>query len=123
MLCTIGTVVFIRTRNVTIGASPTRQAQALAGYVITLAAIFTMTFILTARTIVTVRTGMLTGQTNIAGTADNLTGNVIAAGIIWQVKTIIIYEFCGKDKISLTLRRIGTAFLTANAEEAMRTRL
>lgn len=70
---------------------------------IALAAIFTMTFILTAGTIVTVRTGMLTGQTNIAGTTDNLASNVIAAGII--------------------LRRIGATFLAANAEEALRTRL
>lgn len=103
MLRTIGSIVFIRTGDVTIGASPTGQAQALTGYVITLAAMFTMTFILAAGTIVTIRTGMLTGQTNIAGAADNLTGNVIAAGII--------------------LRRIRATFLAANAEEAMRTRL
>lgn len=73
------TVSVRRTGLVAVGSRPTRQTLALPAHVVALATVLAVALELAARSVESGWAGMLAGETQVAGAAENFSSDVIAA--------------------------------------------
>lgn len=71
-------------RLVAIGARPAGQTGALPGHMVALAAVLAVALQLAVGPVQAWRAGVLTGETQVAGSADYLAGNMVAGGLAWK---------------------------------------